>query len=66
MRQGTMLLCLLTLLGAACSDSKSQPKGGDQDRDADVGDASTTSSLPRPTLERPPRHGLPADLRPPR
>jgi hypothetical protein len=73
MTNRSLVFALLgTLALSACSDEKSTQKARP---DASAGDAAVqddASQLPsgsaglRPALERPPRTGLPADLRPPR
>ena len=64
-RLGALGLLVALTLAVGCNDDKSEKADpvGEQDAGADA--AVPKSSL-RPTLERPPTNGLPADLRPPR
>lgn len=80
MPKSWLFAVVVTLLAAACADSKSTPKADEQDGaaesvadasapdagDSTAADAETQSALSRPKLERPPTKGLPADMRPPR
>jgi hypothetical protein len=69
-------LCALLLLAAACSDDgdghdHDEPSAGsgskaDGGAEGDAGTAVPAGPLARPALPRPPKGGLPAELRPPR
>jgi|GEM_PF-5549185 len=63
-RHGAWFVAAALWLGcAACGDdAKGKPH-----QQVDAGsDAGVMQGLPRPSLERPPVNGLPADLKPPR
>ena len=76
LRHACSAALLLALLGAGCGDDDSTPDdttkqeadSGTTKQQADSGTppSQTGSKLAQPGLPRPPKDGLPAELRPPR